>query len=86
MDQALVDERVPFVYSPKLREWGLVLGEGPVMQLVSHCPWCGVELPGSLRDEYFDRLDALGVEPDAPDLPLHLRSDAWWRVAPGDTS
>lgn len=79
MERALADERVPLSYVPKLREWGVLIDGGPMMQVVSHCPWCGVALPGSLRDAYFDQLEALGVEPDALDLPLHLRTDAWWR-------
>ena len=79
MDAALADERVPFVYLPKFREWALVISGSQALQLVSHCPWCGEPLPVSLRDEWFDRLDGLGLEPESPDVPLHLRGDAWWR-------
>jgi hypothetical protein len=82
MDAALADERVPFVYLPKVREWALAVSGSQALQAVSHCPWCGTTLPESLRDEWFDRLDELGLEPASPDMPLHLRGDAWWRLSP----
>jgi hypothetical protein len=81
MTQVLADDRVPLIYVPKFREWAVSVDGGPAMQVISHCPWCGDELPASLRDQYFDTLERQGLEPDDPDLPLHLRSDAWWRLA-----
>jgi hypothetical protein len=80
MDAALADERVPFVYLPKFREWALALSGSQALQLVSHCPWCGAALPESLRDEWFARLGELGLEPESSDMPLQLRGDAWWRL------
>lgn len=50
--------------------------------MIDHCPWCGEKLPTSLRDEFFDRLEELGLEPNDLDVPLDLRSDAWWRIRP----
>jgi hypothetical protein len=81
--QAIADERVPFVYVPRYREWGLLVDGGPAIQSVTHCPWCGSELPESLRDRFFDELDKHGLDVDTPDLPLHLRSDAWWQSGRG---
>lgn len=77
--RALHDDEMPLEYVAKFREYLIRRGGGPSYQRISHCPFCGAAFPGSLRDEYFDELDKLGLEPESPDLPLHLRSDAWWR-------
>ena len=31
------------------------------------------------RDEWFDRLEQLRLDPDGP-LPVDLQSDAWWKT------
>ena len=80
MIRALNDLRVPIEYLPKYREYALVLGEGPVLQLISFCPWCGEQLPSSLRDQFFERLVAMNLDPEDSRVPLDFRSDAWWRL------
>jgi hypothetical protein len=77
---ALNDPRVPIDYLPKYREFTLILDGGPVLQLISFCPWCGEELPSSLRDQFFDHLEAMNLDPEDPRVPLDYRSDAWWRL------
>jgi hypothetical protein len=77
---ALADADVPIVYNDKFREYGLrILDGGSAVLLIRHCPWCGKELPSSLRDEWFDELERRGLRPDDPDIPEDLRSGAWWR-------
>jgi hypothetical protein len=67
-------------YSPRFREYGLLIHDGgSSFRLISHCPWCGAELPGSLRDAWFARLESLGLESDDT-LPAELTSDAWWQT------
>jgi len=71
-------------YVPQFREYGLIVHDGGGAPNASHvgiafCPWCGSELPPSLRDEWFDELDRLGLVPESEDFPEALRSDAWWR-------
>jgi hypothetical protein len=66
-------------YWPKLREYGLLVHDGgSSMVVIEHCPWCGVRLPASLRDEWFDELERLGVDPDG-EVPEGFLTDAWWR-------
>jgi hypothetical protein len=77
---ALNDGRVPIEYLPRYREYSLVLDEGPVVQLVSFCPWCGEELPSSLRDQFFEHLEAMNLDPEDSRVPPDFRSDAWWRL------
>jgi hypothetical protein len=79
MATAIEDSRVPLVYLPRFREFGLAV-DADVIQTIEHCPWCGVRLPDSLRDRYFERLEQLGLGPESSELPLDLRSDAWWRM------
>jgi hypothetical protein len=79
MVAAVSDADAPVRYLPKYREYVIVI-DGPVSQGIAFCPWCGERLPESLRDDYFDHLETLGLEPESPELPLDLRSDAWWRM------
>jgi hypothetical protein len=78
---AIADSRVPLTYLPRVREYGLDLEGGVAIQEIYFCPFCGTKLPGSLRDAWFERLDELALEPEAPQLPIELQSDAWWRDA-----
>jgi hypothetical protein len=38
-----------------------------------------VRLPESRRDEWFERIESLGLEPDDERIPEELKSGAWWR-------
>lgn len=80
MTEAVEDDRVPVIYVPRFREFGFRAPEHPTFHVFSYCPGCGQALPGSLRDEFFDRIETMGLEPESPDLPLDFRSDAWWRL------
>jgi hypothetical protein len=68
-------------YTPKYREYGLIVHDGGhSTAVIEYCPWCGTQLPTSLRDEWFDRLDRLGLDSGDPAIPEPMRSDAWWRT------
>ncbi len=79
MRQFVDDARVPVVYEPRFREYSLALLESDAHQLIRFCPWCGAELPESLRDRFFDELDRLGVDYPNEIPPARYRTDAWWR-------
>lgn len=79
MVRAIEDSRVPLKYLPRFREYGISREGGVAIQRIYFCPFCGTKLPESLREAFFDRLDALGMEIEDPALPDELRSDAWWR-------
>jgi hypothetical protein len=39
-------------YSPRFREYGLIVHDGGSSTcLIRFCPWCGAQLPESLRDQ-----------------------------------
>jgi hypothetical protein len=70
-------------YRAAFDEYGLIVHDGGASYvLISRCPWCGAQLPASRRDDWFDRLDALGLDPaSCDDLPTDFKTDAWWFAA-----
>lgn len=69
------------VYIPKFREYGLRFYDGGTsFKIMRYCPWCGVRLPDSLRDIWFDRIHELGLEPDCTDIPAEFNTEAWWNA------
>ncbi|SDJ32089.1 hypothetical protein SAMN05444157_2811 [Frankineae bacterium MT45] len=83
MARALADLDVPVLYFDRFREYSIRVEDGGSASLtIDYCPFCGTELPSSLRLQWFDRLDQLGLEPESSALPLDLRTGAWWRRPP----
>jgi hypothetical protein len=83
---ALVDmSDVPIVYIGKYREFGVHVlnGEGNtyqgIYQKLEYCPMIGKKLPASLRDEWFEKIWQLNLEPDDPDIPVELQNEDWWK-------
>lgn len=87
----LGDPAVPVDYRPQYREY-VVWVEKPSdrefgrAQSLLYCPWCGQELPTSLRDQLFDEIDALNGAEEVDDYfealaaaPARYQSDAWWK-------
>lgn len=76
-----------FTYIPETREFGIRMidpsrpvDNQPIrVRAVRFCPWCGVELPTSLRSEWLTHVEAAGHSPDDPDLPAPMKCGVWWR-------
>ena len=68
-------------YIPKFDEYGLIIHDGGSPSLeISFCPWCGLRLPDSKRDAWFDKLEALGFDdPSEQRIPEEFNTDAWYR-------
>jgi hypothetical protein len=81
MDEHLASGEVGITYVEQFREYGIDYREGfgGSIQTIAHCPWCGRRLPKALRDEWFAILDEAGLEPEDPQVPEEMKSDAWWR-------
>ena len=62
-------------YDARFDEYWVQAGEA--RQALFFCPWCGVKLPPSQRDLWFDRLEALGINPWEDEVPESFRTDAW---------
>jgi len=70
---------MPVTYCGKFREYGIENGDGGTSyQLIAYCPWCGTKLPAPLRDEWFDVIEALGLEPEDTRIPVPYQSEKWW--------
>jgi hypothetical protein len=84
MDAFILDELLPIVYNEVFREYGIRYSDGShSYQVIRYCPWDGARLPKPLRDEWFDRLDELGLEPEDPAVPEEMRTGSWWQQSPG---
>lgn len=80
MEKHLAEGEVAIVYIPELRVYGIkILDGGPSFQRIYYCPWCGQKLPDSLRLEWFEAIEKLGLEIDDPNIPQEYLSDKWWR-------
>ena len=80
--QRMIDEEKSIVFIPEFREYGVPIRDGGSSFLqMEYCPWCGVKLPASLREEYFDLLERSGISYPCPKgkLPKAMRSEKWWQ-------
>ncbi|MDH3257315.1 MAG: hypothetical protein OEM27_06830 [Nitrospinota bacterium] len=71
----------PIGFIPKFREYGLKIpGDGiSARQDIRYCPWCGFQLPKSLRDQWFDILEKLGIDdPWVQEIPGEFKTEEWW--------
>jgi hypothetical protein len=70
---------LPLTYLSKFREYGLQYTDGgSAFQVIHYCPWCGQPLPHSLRHQWFEAIERLGLEPDDDDLPEEYQSEEWY--------
>lgn len=85
MIDAITSNESSIVYVPKFREYGAkVLDGGTSFLEIKYCPWCGNKLPGSLRDEWFDRLDRLNIDPAVDKIPENFLNDLWYAEQSND--
>jgi hypothetical protein len=72
------DEQI--IYIAKFREYGLKRPGAQSFDLIHFCPWCGSELPHSLRERWFNELEQQGFSPHlTKDIPLQYHNDLWWK-------
>jgi hypothetical protein len=71
-------------YDDAKREYFIVvkrLGRGSsIIHAISFCPVCGRKFPPSLRHEWFDRLEELGIDPFVDPIPSSYVDGTWWRT------
>jgi hypothetical protein len=51
--------------------------EAGIRQQLFFCLWCGAKLPDAHQDQWFDRLEAMGIDPFDQDVPEEFKTDAW---------
>ncbi|HYT93793.1 MAG TPA: hypothetical protein VEL76_34050 [Gemmataceae bacterium] len=69
-------------YSPAFREYGIVNHIEGEIAVIAFCPWCGCQLPESLRSRWSEELAARGIDPWEDGVPEIFRSAAWWAGGP----
>ena len=76
----VAQKEIGLIYIDKYREFGFEYRDGgSSLQCIRFCPWCGSKLPDSLRDEWFDRLDRLGIDDsDDSKIPILYQTSEWW--------
>ena len=62
-------------YDPRFDEYWVPAGGA--RQVLFFCPWCGERLPPSQRDNWFDELEARGIDPSSDPVPESHKSGAW---------
>ncbi|MEW6734615.1 MAG: hypothetical protein AB1489_25040 [Acidobacteriota bacterium] len=67
-------------YSARFDEYGIIIHDGGSSYVgIEYCPWCGVKLPESKRDLWFDKLKALGYDkPSEQDIPKEFLTAEWY--------
>jgi hypothetical protein len=81
MQKFIVDSRDPIFYNEVFREYYIKHSNGTNIITFSYCPWCGIKLINSLRDNFFDIIfDELHLDGyDDPRLPSEFKTDEWWK-------
>jgi len=85
MNQLLDNKETYLTYSPRMREYNLALRGKYAVQGIDYCPWCGIKLPSSLRDDFFEILkNELYIEDpveaqEQGALPQEFTTDQWWK-------
>lgn len=83
MNDASVSDESSIIYIPKFREYGVKILDGGTSFLeINYCPWCGNKLPENLRDEWFERLDSLDIDPAEDEIPEIFLNDQWYSENP----
>lgn len=80
MTAHLTDSEIGLSYTSKFHEYSLDYHDGgSSVQQIYFCPWCGTHLGQSKREEWFEKLEANGIDPFSKAIPLEFQSDEWWR-------
>jgi hypothetical protein len=70
-------------YDDALREFFIVVdrhGDELVQrQAISYCPVCGAKFPKSLREDWYRKLSAIGVDPLNDEIPFPYSDGSWWK-------
>ena len=77
---AVENEDIALTYTSKFREYGIPILDGGSSRLkIRYCPWCGKKLPDSLRNQWYDELERLGIDPEEDTVPEKFNNEQWYR-------
>ena len=68
-------------FAPRFDEYGIWVHDGPGGDATSwvtirYCPFCGASLPRSRRDEWFETVESMALDPEP--APATMRTFGWW--------
>ena len=78
--QGTTDKRI--YWSPVFDEYGLICQPSAEVLSIQHCPFCGVQLPNSRRDAWFERLERTGWKTWGDPVPSDLLNHDWAQRPP----
>jgi hypothetical protein len=79
MTRAVNDPETALDYLSKFREYGIRVIDGGDSKInIGYCPWCGVKLPASLRDRWFEELEKRGIDPAFDVVPEEFSDERWF--------
>lgn len=84
MHYELLSDYKTLAYSPKWREYGVIIPNSSTIMLMDYCMFCGKKLPLSLRNKWFDvleeeyRLD-VSISNYKKKVPAEFLTDEWWK-------
>jgi len=86
MNRFIQDPRDPIFFDPFVREYYLHVEGSTTRITFAFCPWCGSQLPHSLRHELIDIIET-EYKLDVPIfevkgnklLPKEFETDEWWK-------
>jgi len=71
--------KVSVEFIPRFREYGISYADsGRSIISIQFCPWCGKKLPPSLREKWFEEIDAAGIDEAKDPIPERLKTEAWY--------
>lgn len=61
-------------------EYGIIIHDGGGSSIIiDYCSWCGIKLPESKCDQWFDEMEKLGYDsPLTQDIPEKYLTDEWY--------
>jgi hypothetical protein len=71
------NEKIVVEYNEVFDEHTVEVPGGASRQLIYFCPWCGERLPPSKRDQWFNELEAQGLDPLKDPVPEPYKTAAW---------
>ena len=69
------------LYISRYNEYAIPIRDYNSYICIEYCPWCGKKFQRSLRDEWFERLEKIGIlNPlSRDDYPEKFKSWEWWK-------
>ena len=82
--EGALDGKTALIYRDRERSYEILAHpdtKGNWTHVISHCPFCGVELPTDLSSEWYEQAKEFEIdgEINIERVPHELKSGEWWR-------